>query len=120
MAGYISNQSSKDALSCVCVKIVGLSRVKLGRYASSVHIVLAPSVVIPERLHSAIQVCLHRNVSRGVCQCEQDEWKSVQNGIWSSMMFPYDDKYIDVKFVGEVSDSLTVSIEEGHEIITNW
>ncbi|GAB4857238.1 hypothetical protein Ancab_015145 [Ancistrocladus abbreviatus] len=112
MASYISNHGSKDTLSCVRIKIVGLSRVKLGHYASSVRVVLAPSVVIPERLHSKIQVCLHRDVSRGVCQCEKDEWKSVQKGIWSSMMSPYDDKYIDVKFVGDVSGSVTVSIEE--------
>ena len=54
-----------------------------------------------------------RNASRGLCQCEKDEWKAVQNWIWSSVMSPYEDRYVDLKFVGEFSGSMTVTVEEG-------
>uniref|UniRef100_A0A2N9EGS0 Uncharacterized protein n=1 Tax=Fagus sylvatica TaxID=28930 RepID=A0A2N9EGS0_FAGSY len=74
-------------------------------------VTLSPSVEIPERLHSRIQVCFHRNDSLGLCHCENDEWKSVK-GLWSSVMSPYEDRYIDVKFIGQVSGSVTVAVEE--------
>lgn len=28
-------------------------------------------------------------------------------------MSPYEDRYVDVKFIGEISGSVTVSVEEG-------
>lgn len=37
----------------------------------------------------------------------------MQKGIWHTVMSPYDDRYIDVKFIGEVSGSVTVAVEEG-------
>ena len=48
-----------------------------------------------------------------MCQCEKDAWKSVYKGIWISMISPYEDKYVDVKFIGDVSGSVTISVDEG-------
>ncbi|XP_059668579.1 uncharacterized protein LOC132313698 [Cornus florida] len=108
----LSARGSKDVLLCKRIRVAGLSRSKLGRYASSFKVTVAPSVAIPERLHSKIQICFHQNASLGLCQCEKNEWKSVQKGLWSSFMSPYRDRYIDVKFVGDVSGSVTVTVEE--------
>ncbi|KAJ0078576.1 hypothetical protein Patl1_23483 [Pistacia atlantica] len=104
---------SKDVISCERVQVSGYSRLKLGSYANSFRVTLAPSVAIPERLHSKIQVCFHRNASLALCQCEKDEWKAIQKGgVWSSVMSPYEERYIDVKFVGGVSGSASVAVEE--------
>ena len=51
---------SKDILFCERARVSGISRLKLGSYASSLKITLSTSLVIPERLHSKIQVCFHR------------------------------------------------------------
>ena len=37
----------------------------------------------------------------------------MQKGIWHTVMSPYDDRYIDVKFIGDVSGSVTIAVEEG-------
>ncbi|KAH7571656.1 hypothetical protein JRO89_XS04G0112300 [Xanthoceras sorbifolium] len=108
-----STHDPKHVLSCERVQVSGLSRLKLGSYASSFRVTLAPSTVIPERLHSKIQVCFHRNASRGLCQCEKDEWKAIQKGgIWNYVMSPYEDRYVDVKFVGKVSGPVSVAVLE--------
>ena len=57
---HLSSHASKDVLLCERVQVAGLSRLKLGSYASSFRVTVAPSVVIPERLHSKILVCFHR------------------------------------------------------------
>lgn len=57
--------------------------------------------------------CMCRNNSLGWCQCEKDEWRSVQKGIWSAVISPYETRYIDVRINGELSDSVTVALEEG-------
>lgn len=54
-----------------------------------------------------------RNASLGICQCETDSWKAVHKGLWNSVISPYESRYLDVKFAGEVSGSVTVSLEEG-------
>uniref|UniRef100_A0A7C9D7M2 Uncharacterized protein n=1 Tax=Opuntia streptacantha TaxID=393608 RepID=A0A7C9D7M2_OPUST len=113
----LSHKGSKEPLSCERVCVVPVSRHKLKSYASSVRLLVVPSVVIPEKLHSRIQVCLHRNASIGLCQCEKDEWKSVQKGLWSSMTSPYEEKYIDVKVIGDVSGSVTITVEE---VFQHW
>ena len=56
---------------------------------------------------------LCRNASLGLCQCEKDEWKTVQKGLWNFFMSPYEDRYVDVKFIGEISGSVVISVEEG-------
>ncbi|XP_022742654.1 uncharacterized protein LOC111293879 isoform X2 [Durio zibethinus] len=112
LSGHSSVRGSKDVLLCDRVKVSGYSRLKLRSYACSVRVTLSPSVLIPERLHSKIRVCFHRNASLGLCKCENDDWKAVQKGIWHTVMSPYDDRYIDVKFIGDVSGSVVVAVEE--------
>nr|XP_027066123.1 uncharacterized protein LOC113691988 [Coffea arabica] len=103
---------SKDAALCERVQVAGISRLKLGKYSSAYRVTVTPSVVIPERLHNKIQICFHKNSSLGLCQCEKDDWKSVTKGILVSVASPYEDRYIDVKFVGDLSGSVTVTVEE--------
>lgn len=59
LSGYSASHGSKEALLCERVQVSGLSRFRLGSYASSLRVTLSPSVEIPERLHSKIQVCFH-------------------------------------------------------------
>ncbi|EEF36676.1 uncharacterized protein LOC8286501 [Ricinus communis] len=110
--GKFPNRVSRDVLYCERVKVSGHSRIEWGSYANSFRVTLAPSAVIPERLHSKIQVCFHRNSSLALCHCEKDEWRTVQKGMWSSVMSPYDEKYVDVKFIGEVAGPVKISVEE--------
>ncbi|KAL1352366.1 hypothetical protein HN51_016352 [Arachis hypogaea] len=112
LLGHSAAHGAKDTFRCERVQVSGISRLKLGSYASSFHVSVAPSAAIPERLHSKIQVCFHRNNSLGLCQCQKDEWKRIQKGIWNSVMSPYDTKYIDVGINGQVSGSVTVALEE--------
>ena len=51
---------SKDAALCERVQVAGISRLKLGKYSSAYRVTVAPSVVIPERLHNKIQICFHK------------------------------------------------------------
>ncbi|XP_011034290.1 PREDICTED: uncharacterized protein LOC105132460 [Populus euphratica] len=108
----LSHDGSKDAFSCERVKVSGHLRWKLSRYASSFRVTLAPSAPIPERLHSNIQVCFHRNASLGLCQCKEDDWRIVQNGLWTSVMSPYEERYVDVKFIGHTSGSVSIAVDE--------
>ncbi|XP_042482131.1 uncharacterized protein LOC122062576 [Macadamia integrifolia] len=110
--GYSSTRGAKDMVSCGRVKVSGIPRWKIRSYANSVRVTLIPSVVIPESLYSNIEVCFHWNSSLGLCQCVKDEWRSIQKGLWSASMSPYDDRYVDVKFNGGLTDSVTVTIEE--------
>ncbi|OIT39772.1 PREDICTED: uncharacterized protein LOC109237651 [Nicotiana attenuata] len=102
---------SKDNVLCERILISGLSRWKLSSYSSAFRVSLVPSAVIPDRLLGKIQICFHKNSSIGLCQCEQDAWKNLQKGPWSSVMSPYEDRILDVKFVG-LSGSVTVTLEE--------
>ncbi|KAI3705397.1 hypothetical protein L1987_75634 [Smallanthus sonchifolius] len=86
--------------------------IDLQHYASVYNVTLVPSVLIPKKWHTKIQVCFHRNSSLGLCQCEKDDWRSLQNGLWVSTMSPYDHKFVDVKFGGMVTGSVTITLEE--------
>ncbi|BBH06953.1 Uncharacterized conserved protein DUF2215, partial [Prunus dulcis] len=108
----LSTPGSKDVLLCERVRVSGISRLKLGSYASSLRITLSPSLGIPEKLYSKIEVCFHRNNSLVLCQCEKDNWKNLQKELWSTVMSPYDEKYIDVKFNDEIPGSVTITVEE--------
>ncbi|KVI00026.1 Transmembrane protein 194 [Cynara cardunculus var. scolymus] len=99
------SQVSKDVVFCGRVPVHGISRMKLQSYAKAYRIMLVPSVVIPDKWHNKIQICFHRNASLGLCQCEKDDWRSIQKGFWSSVMSPYEQRFVDVKFVGGVSVS---------------
>ncbi|KAF7801441.1 NEMP family [Senna tora] len=112
LPGKVSTHGGKGILRCERIRVSGLSRLKLGSYASSFRITLAPSAEIPEKFHNKIQICFHRNNSLGWCQCEKDEFKSVQKGIWSAVMSPYDKRYVDVSLTDEIPGSVTVALEE--------
>ncbi|KAG2322275.1 hypothetical protein Bca52824_015488 [Brassica carinata] len=98
--------------SCERIQVSGYPRTELGKYAHSFKVKLAPLLTVPERLHSKIQVCVHRNVSLGMCQCEKSDWKNLHKGQWSFAMSPYDTQYIDLKFSGQSSGSVTISVAE--------
>ncbi|CAN8239098.1 unnamed protein product [Cochlearia groenlandica] len=98
--------------SCDRIQVSGYSRTKLRKYAYAFRVSLRPFEKFPERLDSRIQVCVHRNVSLGMCMCEKTHWKNLQKRRWSSVMSPYDKQYIDVRFTGEPSGSVTISVTE--------
>ncbi|KAJ7971948.1 Nuclear envelope integral membrane protein [Quillaja saponaria] len=112
ISGNSETDGSKNVLLCDRIRVYGHSRMNLGSYASSLHVTLAPSAVIPERLHSKIQVCFHRNNSLGWCQCEKDEWRTFHKGIWSNVMSPYEERYVDVRITADVSGTVTIAVEE--------
>ncbi|KAJ8763189.1 hypothetical protein K2173_025574 [Erythroxylum novogranatense] len=114
--GKLSGLDSKDILYCERVRVSGHSRLKLQSYANSFRVTLSPSLVIPERLHGRIQICFHRNASRNLCHCGMDEWKTVQKGLWNSVMSPFDERYLDVKFIGEIHGSVTVAMAEDQQL----
>ncbi|EHA8587379.1 hypothetical protein COCNU_scaffold002020G000010 [Cocos nucifera] len=97
---------------CERVHIASISRLSLGSYASSRRVTLKVSEALPERLHGKIEVCFHGNVSLGLCQCEMDEWQTLQKGQWSAVISPYENRYVDVNFKDKTSTSCTISIEE--------
>ncbi|PWA36872.1 Transmembrane protein 194 [Artemisia annua] len=103
-----------DGVSEFCgrVPVSGVSRLKLQHYASVYNVTVVPSVLIPKKWHRKIQVCFHGNSSIGLCQCEKDDWRSLQDGLWSSFMSPYERKYVDVKFSDKVTGSVTVGLDE--------
>ncbi|XP_028091625.1 uncharacterized protein LOC114291941 [Camellia sinensis] len=108
LTGYTSSShGSKDVLLCERVRVAGQSRLELGSYASAYQVKLVPSAVIPERLHNKIQICFHQNASRGLCQCETDEWKTVHKELWSSVMSPYEDRYVD-----KIAGYVTVTVDK--------
>ncbi|XP_076917148.1 uncharacterized protein LOC143577097 [Bidens hawaiensis] len=107
-----SSQGSKDVQSCARVPVHGVSRIKIQSYAKAYKVLLYPSVVIPDKWHNKIQVCFHRNASLRLCQCEKDDWGSVHKGLWSSTMSPYEQRFVDVKFIGGLSGSVTVTLDE--------
>ncbi|XP_038883951.1 uncharacterized protein LOC120074777 [Benincasa hispida] len=111
---FPSSLSGASDIQCDRVRISGLSRLKLGSFASSFRVTAVPSVAIPERQHTKIQVCFHWNNSLGLCLCEDDEWKTFQKGLWSSTMSPYEVRYIDVKVINAtpLSGPVTIAIEE--------
>ncbi|XP_022925296.1 uncharacterized protein LOC111432576 isoform X2 [Cucurbita moschata] len=111
---FPSSLSGASDMQCDRVRISGLSRLKLGSFASAFRVTAVPSVVIPERQHAKIQVCFHWNNSLGLCQCGDDEWKTFQKGVWSSTMSPYEIRYVDVKVlnVSPLSGPVTIAIEE--------
>ncbi|XP_022871805.1 uncharacterized protein LOC111390916 isoform X1 [Olea europaea var. sylvestris] len=103
----IESPRYKDVRLCERIQVSGLSRLKLGSYSSARRVTLVP---IPRRLHKKFQICFHKNSSLGLCHCENDSWKSMQNDVLNSVISPYEDNYIDVMFVGGFSASEPVSV----------
>ncbi|XP_073157000.1 uncharacterized protein [Henckelia pumila] len=105
----VESISSEGIVRCARVPISGLSRLKIGNYSSARRVNVVPSNGIPEKSYDKIQICLHSNSSLGLCHCGKDNWESIHNGIWSSAVSPYQDKYIDVKFSNNLYGSVIVS-----------
>ncbi|KAK0585552.1 hypothetical protein LWI29_030343 [Acer saccharum] len=103
----VCSSQSHPTPACDRVEVLGHSRLKLGSYVSSFRVIAAT-------LHGQIRVCIHGNASLGLCQCEKDEWKAgVEKGnIWSSVMSPFEDKYVDVKCVSKTCGPVSVEVEE--------
>lgn len=57
------------------------------------------------------------NDSLGLCQCRRDEWKTLEKGLWDSVMSPYEEKYVDVKYIGNLFGSTSITVEEGQSKI---
>ncbi|KAK4737301.1 hypothetical protein R3W88_000998 [Solanum pinnatisectum] len=109
---FVTDPLSKDDVLCERILITGLSRWRLSSYSSAYRVSWAPSAVTPDRLLGKLQICFHKNSSLGLCQCEHDAWKNLQKGPWNSVMSPYEDRILDVKLIGGLSGSVTVTIEE--------
>lgn len=49
-----------------------------------------------------------------LCQCEKDNWRSIQDEPWSSVMPPYEQRVVDIKFVARVPYGfVTITLDEG-------
>ncbi|XP_062211964.1 uncharacterized protein LOC133912970 isoform X2 [Phragmites australis] len=104
--------SSMGGQFCERIRLSGIPRLHLGSYASQMHVRMNVSQSMPEKSHWKIEVCLHRNISMGLCQCEMGEWHVLQNGMWNGVKSPYGNKYVDVKLADKKSSSFTLSIQE--------
>ncbi|KAK1422606.1 hypothetical protein QVD17_17891 [Tagetes erecta] len=76
-------------------------------------IMVVPSKSILPSWHSMVHICFHRNDSTELCQCEKDNWRSIQDGSWSAVMPPYEQRVVDLKFVARVpSGFVTITLDE--------
>ncbi|KAI3683754.1 hypothetical protein L1987_84269 [Smallanthus sonchifolius] len=90
ICNYVPEKAAiKEAIILVC-----------GMHVTKVHDVVAEEVVC-------------RNDSQGLCQCEKDDWRSIQKGPWSSVMSPYEQRFVDVNFLVGLNGFLTVTLDEG-------
>uniref|UniRef100_A0A251VSR8 Legumain prodomain domain-containing protein n=1 Tax=Helianthus annuus TaxID=4232 RepID=A0A251VSR8_HELAN len=101
---------------CGRVIVNGVSRRQLGSYAKAYQIMVVPKQIL-DSWHNMIQICFHQNQSQGLCQCEEDDWRFVRKGSWSSVMSPYEKKFVDVKFVVQLEGFVTVTLDE---VSQNW
>ncbi|KAL6894553.1 hypothetical protein ACP4OV_008651 [Aristida adscensionis] len=104
--------SSVGGQFCERVRLSGIPRLHLKSYASHIRVRMNVSQSMPERLHWKIEVCFHRNVSMGLCQCEMGEWQVLQNGIWDAVKSPYGNRYVDVKLADKKPAAFTLSVQE--------
>nr|GEW10764.1 homolog of Synechocystis YCF37 [Tanacetum cinerariifolium] len=52
------------------------------------------------------------DASWGLCKCGNDEWRSFLNGTWSSVMSPYEQRFVDVKYTSAVYGFVIVTLLE--------
>uniref|UniRef100_A0A0A9CI07 Uncharacterized protein n=1 Tax=Arundo donax TaxID=35708 RepID=A0A0A9CI07_ARUDO len=104
--------SSVDGQFCERVRLSGIPRLHLGSYANQIRVRMNVSQSFPEKHHWKIEVCFHRNITMGLCQCEMGEWQVLQNGIWDAVKSPYGNKYVNVKLADKKPASFTLSIQE--------
>lgn len=109
---HFTPSNKNEDIYCERVRVGGVSMANIKSFANSYRVTVTPSVAIPERLHSKIEVCFHRNATRGLCKCGKDEWKGIHKGQWMSVMSPYEGRFVDVKVLGGTG-AMTVSVKEG-------
>ncbi|KAK1295663.1 hypothetical protein QJS10_CPB15g02129 [Acorus calamus] len=112
IVGSIPAYGANKVVSCERIQIPGQSRLKISSYANSIQVTLKASATIPERLHNKVRACFHWNFSTGMCECG-NVWAPIEKGQWTSVISPYGDKYVDVKFLDGVTGPVTISIKEG-------
>ncbi|KAK1270560.1 hypothetical protein QJS04_geneDACA012993 [Acorus gramineus] len=112
IVGSIPAYGANKVVSCERIQIPGQSRLKISGYANSIQVTLKASATIPERLHNKVRACFHWNFSTGMCECG-NVWAPIEKGQWTSVISPYGDKYVDVKFLDGVTGPVTISIKEG-------
>nr|GMC64064.1 Nuclear envelope integral membrane protein [Ipomoea batatas] len=96
---------------CERVQIRGLPRLKnLNKYANSV-IVNISHVTTGGRLPN-VEVCFHRNQSRGIGMCPQSQWTRITKGSLIRSMSPFDHKFLDFRILGSSKQTLQVSLHE--------
>lgn len=100
-------------IACERVHIPGLPRLtNINKYAHSFRVRVESSEVLSGRFAEKIEVCFHQNASLGLGQCPKDEWKSLQKGLWSATMSPYETKFVDIRIIDSFSVSVTISVDE--------
>ncbi|GJV33518.1 hypothetical protein Tco_1393918, partial [Tanacetum coccineum] len=57
------------------------------------------------------------DASLGLCQCEKDDWRSLENEQWSFVMSPYEQLFVDVKFARGTDGFVSVYL---HEVSQGW
>ncbi|KAI3683750.1 hypothetical protein L1987_84264 [Smallanthus sonchifolius] len=97
---------------CGRVSVDAFPRAKIQGYDKTYRVKVDLPESIPEEWHNKIRICFHGNDSLEFCQCEKDDWRSIQEGSWSSIMPPYEKRFVDVKFVTGISGFVTVSLNE--------
>ncbi|GJV89997.1 hypothetical protein Tco_1533935 [Tanacetum coccineum] len=95
---------------CERVAVEGVSRMKLGSFSKKYHVLLLPSRL--EWNDEEAQVCVHRDASLGLCECEKDDWRSLENEEWRFVMSPYEQMYVDVKLSPRTHGYVSVYLEE--------
>ncbi|CAI0430526.1 unnamed protein product [Linum tenue] len=98
-------------LLCERVHVHGLSRLKnLKKFSHSLKVNLTHS---SSTLRGpSVEVCFHRNASRGIGMCPQGRWEKVVKGSWGRAMSPFDHKLLDIRMAGSSPESIEVHIEE--------
>ncbi|CAL1380883.1 unnamed protein product [Linum trigynum] len=98
-------------LLCERVHVHGLSRLKnLKKFSHSLKVNLTHS---SSTLRGpSVEVCFHRNASRGIGMCPQGRWEKVVKGSWGRAMSPFDHKLLDIRMAGSSPESVEVHIEE--------
>jgi hypothetical protein len=95
---------------CERIHIHGLGRFKhLDKYAHSLKLIVNASI---SGKTNNIDVCFHRNLSRGIGMCPHSRWEKASKGSWVQTMSPFDHKILDVRVPSSNKVSLEVSAVE--------
>ncbi|KAL9831831.1 putative NEMP family protein [Arabidopsis thaliana] len=100
----------KRGITSICERlhIHGLQRrlKHIDRYAHSLKLTL-----LSNNASNSIDVCFHRNSSRAIGMCPDNQWKRVSKGLpWVGIMSPFDYKILDIRTFGGSSNVSTVEL----------